>query len=196
MSASQKHIEVPKPIGFSGQCLVAMPTMQDPNFEHAVVLMVEHSERGGVGLVLNQAGDTCFGDVFERTNLPCTDKALTSRKCLVGGPVSSEMGFVLYRPFEQWSEGTEILDGIGICNSLSLLRAVASGEGPLDVRLAFGYAGWGQGQLEEEVAASGWLFCPADEKIIFGVEPEKCWNAAFEQLGIEPGQISTDTGLS
>ena len=181
---------------FSGQCLVAMPTMQDPNFRHAVVLVVEHNEHGGVGLVINHAGDTSLGDVFSRSNLSCTDKELNARRCLVGGPVSSEMGFVLYRPFQQWPDGTEVLDGIGICNSLSLLNAVAAGEGPQDIRLAFGYAGWGEGQLEAEVAASGWLFCPGDEKIIFDVKPEKCWDMAFERIGIAPGQLSTDTGLS
>ena len=196
MPDTQKPIEAPTAVGFGGQCLVAMPSMQDPNFEHAVVLMVEHNERGSVGVVINRTGDTSFGDVFERTNLSCIDKALSTRKCLVGGPVSSEMGFVLYRPFQQWPEGTEVLPGIGICNSLSLLQAVAAGEGPQDVRLAFGYAGWGRGQLEAEVAASGWLFCPGDEKIIFDMAPEQCWSAAFERLGIQPGQLSRDTGLS
>ncbi len=141
----------------TGQLLIAMPQMEDPRFEHSVVYLFSHSnEEGAMGIIINKTIDTLTeGELF--AHLKLAGKAPSPKPVHFGGPVSSELGFVLHSA-EYREEGTVGIGGdFALTTSFAVLKAMSKGEGPRRRLLALGYAGWGPGQLEAEIQANGWL---------------------------------------
>ena len=166
-----------------GQLLVAMPQMRDSRFERSVIYMCAHSAEGAMGLVLNKLFDQIsFPDLLDQLNIKTGPR---TKQILVhfGGPVESGRGFVLHSD-DYVRDGTlTITDGFALTATIDILRAIADGEGPRSSLLALGYAGWGPGQLEGEIARDDWLISPAEERLIFSEHPEQVWDEALRHAG-------------
>ncbi|GAB4168673.1 MAG: YqgE/AlgH family protein [Wenzhouxiangellaceae bacterium] len=170
---------------FEKQFLVAMPGLEDPNFEHGVTLLCQHNEQGALGITINRKSDLTVQDVLAQLGIQCNDPAVGARPVLAGGPVQQERGFVLHSPGPVFDATTEIAPDIMITTSRDILEAIAAGEGPEKFVLALGYSGWAPGQLEEEVKANSWLNTPADAAIVFDLPIEHRWHQAVASLGID-----------
>lgn len=184
-----------------GHLLIAMPGMGDPRFERAVIYMCAHSAEGAMGIRINQAAPRLtFTEVLTRLHLmpegdiemPQTASEVTVHR---GGPVETGRGFVLHSADYMIDKSTLVIDhDVCLTATLDILRAIASGHGPKKALLALGYAGWGPGQLEEEMRANGWLTCPARSDIVFGHDLDDKYEEAMAEIGIDPGMLSSDAG--
>ena len=113
---------------------------------------------------------------------------------LFGGPVNTQMGFVLHRDEGHWSSTLPVADGIFVTSSRDILDAIAKGQGPDEYLVALGYAGWAPGQLEEEMAQNAWLTCDADAELLFTLPFEQRWHAGIHKLGIDPAFLASEAG--
>ncbi len=185
-----------------GQMLVAMPTMRDERFSRTVIYMCAHSSDGAMGIVVNQtATNLAFPDLLVQLDIiPEAHKItlpnrINTIRVLRGGPVETGRGFVLHTSDFYIENSTLPIDeGICLTATLDILKALAVGEGPSDAVLALGYAGWGAGQLENEIQSNGWLHCPADRDLIFGADIETKYDRAMRKIGIDPGMLSSESG--
>jgi len=178
----------------AGNLLIAMPAMPDPNFNRTVTYICEHSEKGALGLVINRPLDMELSEVFEQLDLDVSRPALSRRPVLQGGPVQLERGFVLHRSDVKWDSTMEVTNSVFVTTSRDILTAMAAGRGPDTALVALGYAGWGPGQLEDEIAANAWLSVPAEPEIIFETPFEERWQRAAGLLGVDLMTISGDAG--
>lgn len=181
----------------TGHLLIAMPGLADPNFHRTVTYICEHSDEGALGIVINRPLDLELGDVFSQLALTPADPALARQPVLQGGPVHPERGFVLHEePGDPpaFDATLAVADSIRVTTSQDILAALAGGRGPRRALLALGYAGWGAGQLEEELAANAWLSVPATAELIFDTPFEGRWRAAARLLGIDLATLSSDAG--
>lgn len=175
--------------------LIAMPSLTDPNFAQAVMLICEHSpEKGALGIVLNKPLPMKLGDVLVQLKLDGANETITERPVLRGGPVSRDRGFVLHRPGGRWDSSHQVSEQIQVTTSRDVLAAISRGEGPEDAFIALGYAGWEPGQLEREMLDNAWLSMPANEGIIYELPFEERWLAVWRQLGIDVGRVSHVAG--
>lgn len=177
-----------------GQLLIAMPAMTDPRFERSVIYMCAHTTDGAMGLVLNRLVDSVtFPDLLEQLGikpLGLNDEI----RVHFGGPVESGRGFLLHSA-EFVLEGTLVVDqAIALTASVDILKAIAEGGGPRQKLLALGYAGWGPGQLEQEIQANGWLHATADPEIVFDGQLDTKWTRAMAKLGVNPTSLSNQAG--
>lgn len=174
--------------------LIAMPTLADPNFYRTVTYICMHNEDGAMGIVINRPMNVELGDVLEHMKIGLDDHKARHIPVFEGGPVQRERGFVIHQPVGKWDAMLTIDDNLGITTSRDILGAIAKGEGPQDVFVALGYAGWGAGQLEREMADNAWLSTPANTDIIFHIPPNRRWQAAANQLGIDLRLLSSHAG--
>jgi putative transcriptional regulator len=185
-----------------GQMLIAMPAMGDERFARAVIYMCAHSSEGAMGIIVNHpAGSINFPDLLVQLEvIPAAERIqLTNKagamKVLKGGPVETGRGFVLHSAdFFIENSTLPIDEGICLTATIDILKAIAKGDGPDSAVLALGYAGWAPGQLETEIQHNGWLYCPADSDLIFGVDIESKYDKALRKIGIDPGMLSSDAG--
>jgi putative transcriptional regulator len=111
-----------------------------------------------------------------------------------GGPVQPERGFVLHPSDSKWQSTLEVSPDISLTASRDIIVALAEGRGPKQYLITLGYAGWGEGQLEEEIASNSWLTVQADKDVIFNTPFEQRWTAAAQTLGIDVNLISSTAG--
>jgi putative transcriptional regulator len=186
--------QIATPSSLVGSLLVAMPQMNDPRFERAVIYMCAHNNEGAMGLVVNKLFEQLsFPDLLDQLNIT-TGPRTQQIRVHFGGPVESGRGFVLHSD-DYVREGTMLVNsGFALTATIDILRAIADGEGPRSSILALGYAGWGPGQLETELSANGWLHVPADPELVFGGDLDHKWLLALSRLGINPSVLSTEAG--
>nr|WP_155064301.1 YqgE/AlgH family protein [Paracoccus limosus] len=181
----------------TGKMLIAMPGMRDPRFEHSVILVCAHSEEGAMGLVVNRPlPDVDFSDLLTQLGIDASDAALDI-PVRFGGPVEPGRGFVLHRV----PEGGEvdetrmrIGENLAMSTTRDILEDYARGMGPQPAVLALGYAGWGPGQLDNEILENGWLTSERLDEIIFGADNPGKWRAALKGMGIDPLVLSPSAG--
>lgn len=179
----------------TGQLLIAMPGMSDPRFDQSVILLCAHSAEGAMGLIVNKpSSEVRFSDLLDQLSIP-GDLDSHALPVHIGGPVEHGRGFVLHSD-DYSSEGSTImpLDGFGMTATLDILEDIASGTGPQRAILALGYAGWGPGQLEDEIAANGWLTCDTTAELVFGTPDDKKWSAALNSIGVNAAVLSPTSG--
>jgi len=169
--------------------LIAVPQMDDPNFSRAVVLLVEHSEEGAMGIVFNRPGEIAISDVARAHGIVVNRAARTAYS---GGPVQPDRGFLLHRR-DDVAESVEIADGIYLSVSTDSLRPLLEGD-PAMYRLCLGYAGWGPGQLEKEVMVGGWLTGDCSAERLFETPADKVWDLAIRDLGVDPAFLVPSGG--
>lgn len=174
--------------------LVAMPSMTDPYFEHSVALLCEHNEEGAMGIVVNRPIDLKLSTLFRQLEIVSHVDDLDSRSVLAGGPVQQERGFVIHPPMGSWDSSLTMSDEIAITTSKDVLQAIAQGSLPPSAFVALGYAGWSEGQLEDELAKNCWLTVPVDPQILFDTPVAQRWHKAIASLGIDASQLSSDAG--
>jgi len=177
----------------TGRVLIAMPHMGDPRFARSVVYLCAHGEEGAMGLIVNKEAENIgFGDMLEQLGIedPLFDGLVVHN----GGPVETGRGFVLHSR-DYFNDGSiEVTDEIALTATVEILRSIAEGGGPRKRLLALGYAGWGQGQLESEIQANGWLVADADDDLLFGGDLEAKWAKAMAKLGVDPAALSGVAG--
>jgi len=179
----------------SGHFLIAMPTMGDPNFHHSVSLICEHNSEGALGITINRPMDDIrLLDVFQQMELEAQAPEIGDQTLFSGGPVERERGFVIHRPLGDWEASLDLGDGIGVTSSQDILKAIADGKGPTQSFVALGYAGWGAGQLEQEMTENAWLSCPADARILFDVPSSQRWREAARAMGVDLSRLSGQSG--
>ena len=183
-----------EPINLTHHFLIAMPAMADPNFAHTLTYVCEHNKDGALGIVINRPIDMKLSALFEQINVPLADRVLRETPVHFGGPVQLDRGFVLHRPLGNWQSTLAIGDDMGLTTSKDVLEAVGRGDGPSDVFVSLGYAGWEAGQLESELAQNAWLTVEADAGVLFERPPERRLPAAMQLLGIDLAQLSEDVG--
>ena len=177
------------------QLLVAMPQLADPSFEHTVTYIIEHNAEGAMGITLNRPISLSLGEILHDLEIETTRPVSGRHQVVCGGPVQPEAGFILHPPESHgWDSTIELLDGLCLTTSRDILEAIGRGEGPSSSLIALGYAAWGPGQLEQELADNAWLSTPASLELIFEVPFAQRWQAAARQLGVDMSLISTQSG--
>lgn len=185
-------------INLTNQFLIAMPGMADDTFAGAVIYLCEHTERGALGLVINKPIDIKLKRLFEKVELELDREDLADAPVFFGGPVQTERGFVLHDRLGEdgghYNSTLSIPGGLEMTTSKDVLEALAHGAGPKRVLITLGYAGWGAGQLEDELSRNGWLNVNADPGIIFDTPVEQRYERALSLLGIDRGMLSQEAG--
>jgi len=174
--------------------LIAMPGLKDPNFSRTVTYVCEHTEQGAMGIVINRPMDIRLGMVLSQLDILSANPEVTEALVFLGGPVQPDRGFVLHSTEERFESTLNVADEISITTSRDVLEAIAEGRGPARHLVALGYAGWGNGQLEEEMSSNAWLSGPADQAIIFTTPVDARWQAAAGLLGVDLNLLSGDAG--
>ena len=188
-----------QPSFLSGKLLLAMPGMADPRFERAVIAMCMHDENGAIGIGIGQkrAGITFRGLLRQLDIEPgqAPDYAVHH-----GGPVEPGRGFILHST--DWG-GQDTLQVNGekgelfaMTGTIDVLRAIAEGRGPSRWIAALGYAGWGEGQLDEEMTRHGWMVAHGEPELLFDTPTDERWAAAFKAEGIDPRLLTSETGAA
>jgi putative transcriptional regulator len=181
----------------TGHVLLAMPSMTDPRFEKAVIFMVEHDDKGAMGIVINQPiYGLRLGQMFQQLSIDHVGSAPIDLEVLQGGPVETQRGFILHSMDFFQKETMKVGDHFGVTGTLEGLNAIAQGDAPRQMLFALGYSGWGAGQLEEEMRDNAWLTLPADADLLFSVSPEKKWETAIGMLGVNPVMLSSAAGTA
>lgn len=173
---------------FNQQLLIAMPGMEDPNFDHGVTLMCQHNEEGALGITINRHSELTLMDVLAQLEITCSDERIANQPVLQGGPVQQERGFVLHTDGE-WEATTQVAPGIMVTTSRDILEAIAEHRGPAKYIVALGYAGWSAGQLEDELKNNAWLNTTADSAIVFDSPIDDRWARAVASLGIDANTL-------
>ncbi len=190
MAKRKKASELPS---LAHHLLLAMPSLTDPHFQRSVTFLCEHNDKGAMGIVINRPLTLTEKELFDHLSIPLKHTE-TKRHVLAGGPVQTDRGFVLHRPFGEWMSTWHVSDELEITTSRDVLQAIGNGEGPPGAFIALGYAGWGPGQLEKELSENAWLTVPAAAHIVFDVPVEQRWSEAARLLGINPAFLSSETG--
>lgn len=182
-------------MNLSGQLLIAMPGMGDPRFEQSVVFLCAHSEDAAMGLIINKpAPELDFKELLVQLDI---DAGPRPKKVPihVGGPVETGRGFVLHSTDYGPSESTlDVTDQFAMTATMDILSDIAHGNGPHEALLALGYAGWGPGQLENEIKRNGWLTADAAKDLVFAPNDDDKWQDALKALGVDVSVLSADAG--
>lgn len=178
----------------TGQLLVAMPQMQDPRFMRTVIYMCAHTAEGAMGLVVNKLVDNVsFPDLLDQLNIQ-TGTVANEIFVHFGGPVETGRGFVLHSS-DYVQDATLVIDqNVALTATIDILKEIAEGSGPDHSLLALGYAGWGAGQLDEEIQANGWLSVAPDVPLVFDGDLDGKWERAMGKMGIDFSKLSGDAG--
>ena len=211
--SAEDHVS-PDHISYRGSLLIAMPTLQEPSFDHTVIYLCQHDETHAMGLILNQPIEGLdFGRMLRELGispgLAGGDRQLSGKTIFRGGPVQNDRGFVLHSLDYRIADITLNLgvssdpvpapaepgEGVGLTATRDILVDLSKGTGPQHSLIALGYAGWGPGQLENELGHNAWLVAPAAQDLIFG-DPELLWSRALERLGVQPGHLSSVAGTA
>lgn len=181
-------------INLTHHFLIAMPTMAGTCFSKTLTYICEHNEQGALGIVINRTVDLTLENLFDQLEIPCANSLLKGLPVLFGGPVQLDRGFVLHQPAGEWQSTLSVDHELGLTTSLDILLAIANGEGPEQVLVTLGYAGWAPGQIEHELAQNAWLTVNASPSIIFELLPEERLPAAMQLLGIDFSSLSGEAG--
>jgi putative transcriptional regulator len=179
------------PDAFRASLLLSMPQLQDPNFARTVVLLCDYSPDGAFGLVLNRPTDVPASDMV-RLDPPVVRG--NDMPLWIGGPVEPQRGWILLAE-EPSVEFKFIRDGLYLSTSQSLLREVLEASPAPRARVLAGYAGWGPGQLDDELAQSAWLMADVDLDLVFDIAAPDMWETAIRRLGADPSTLTTSHGV-
>lgn len=179
---------------FANQLLIAMPGLNDPNFSRSVTFLCQHNEDGALGIVINRLSDLRLNDLLEQMQIMTALPEVANAPVFIGGPVQTDRGFVLHEPGGDWHSTVQVSPEVSLTTSRDVLEAMAIGEGPRRTLVALGYAGWGAGQLEQEMLANSWLSVAAAAEVLFHAPIETRWGRAVALAGIDPNRLSSVSG--
>jgi putative transcriptional regulator len=184
-----------QPRFLSGQLLLAMPGIGDPRFEKAVIAMCVHDENGALGIGLGRiVPRITFHALLKQLDI---DPGVAPDVPIhLGGPVEPQRGFLLHSPDWGGQESVGVAGRWTLTATLDILKAIAEGRGPTRWIAALGYAGWGAGQLEQELCGNGWFPTPGDERLLYECDVNSRWAAAFQSAGVDPRLLTADFGTA
>ncbi|MDX2849739.1 YqgE/AlgH family protein [Actinacidiphila glaucinigra] len=177
----------------TGRLLVATPALADPNFDRAVVLLLDHDEEGSLGVVLNRPTPVGVGDVLE----PWAGLAGSPQVVFQGGPVSldSALGLAVVPGEPRDGEDAEplgwrrVFGAIGLVDLEAPPELLAAEMGSL--RIFAGYAGWGPGQLEDELVEGAWYVVESEPGDVFSPDPDRLWRSVLRRQRSELAMVAT-----
>lgn len=178
--------------GFRPTLLLSMPQMQDPNFARTVVLLCDYLPDGAFGLVINRQTD------FSASEMVKLDPPVVPGNHLplfIGGPVQPERGWILVAEPPTEADFRTVVDGLYLSSSPSLLRRILEASPEPRARVVAGYAGWGPGQLDDELAQSAWLMADVELDLVFEINAALMWETAIRRLGADPSMLHTSSGV-
>ena len=190
---------VDSPRFLSGKLLLAMPGMADPRFERAVIAMCVHDENGAVGVGIGQKrAGLRFRALLKQLDIDpgeAPDAAVHH-----GGPVEPNRGFILHSTDWGGQDTLQVNGPVGeifaMTGTIDVLKAIAEGRGPSRWIASLGYAGWGEGQLDEEMTRHGWFAADSSAELLFDTPTDERWAAAFKAAGIDPRLLASETGAA
>jgi putative transcriptional regulator len=172
--------EAPARSSLAGQLLVAAPSMGDPRFDGAVILVVQQDSTGALGIVINKPiGERSLAGLFEDLGRK-GDDAQGSVRLFSGGPMQPELGFVVHSADYHRPETVAVTGRLSLTASVDVLRDIGKGKGPAKFLVAFGYAGWGAGQLDREIELGAWATAEADPTVVFDADRQKLWDETWK----------------
>jgi putative transcriptional regulator len=183
-----------------GQFLVAMPGMKDDRFSRTVIYVCAHNDEGAMGLIINQVQDLRFPDLLVQLGVLEEREAIkmppSARDIIVrhGGPVDRSRGFVLHSGDYVVESSMQVDSEVCLTATVDILRAISTGRGPNRALMALGYAGWGAGQLESEIAENGWLTCPAQSDMLFDRDIDTKYERILAHIGVNLVHFSETAG--
>jgi putative transcriptional regulator len=192
---TEKDPDATQELDLTGKILIALPGMGDPRFANSVVLVCAHSPEGGMGLIINKPTDDLrMRDLLDQLSIT-PGEGLRDLPVHFGGPVEHGRGFVLHDAGYTSAISTlEVSEAFAMTATLDILEDLAEGGGPDKALIALGYAGWGPGQLEDELAQNGWLTCDADADLVFDTRDARKWETALDRLGVSALMLSSEGG--
>ena len=177
--------QTPVHVSLAGQLLIASPTIRDPHFDHAVILIVRHDQRGAMGIVINMPEqERPLASILEMLGAKDTDVA-GKVHIFAGGPVQPEIGFVIHSSDYRGPGTIDVSERVLMTSSSQILRDNGNNKGPKKSLIAFGYAGWAAGQLEDELQHRIWFTTPGDPKLIFDEDRKKVWDSAHSRRTLD-----------
>ncbi|MDA8963164.1 YqgE/AlgH family protein [Pseudomonadales bacterium] len=185
-----------KSASLRNQFLIATPTLEDGIFKSSVTYICEHDEDGAMGIIINRPSDLIFSDLVKEFEA-IESSELNTQPVMVGGPVGLERGFVLHQtPANtiEWLSTLQISNDVALTGSKDILTALGEGKGPEKFLFVLGYAGWGAGQLEQELMENDWLTSPATPEILFSTPYHLRAEAAAKLLGVDLSALATQPG--
>ena len=168
--------------------------MADPNFSTTVTLICEHNDDGALGIIINRPLSLTLSGLFKQLDIDAPHSVHGKEPVLAGGPVGTERGFVLHGPERDYQNTLPVSEDIKLTLSRDIIDAMAASDGPEKSLVALGYAGWGAGQLEQEMLANSWLNVLATPELVFDTPFAERWDSAARTLGIDITSLSTDAG--
>jgi putative transcriptional regulator len=183
-----------KSVDLTQHFLIAMPAMTDPHFAKTLTFICEHNEQGALGVVVNRPIDMTLHALLQQIEIVPLSESARAVPVHYGGPVQIDRGFVLHAPTGAWQSTLKVGEMLGLTTSRDILQAVARGDGPPQLLVMLGYAGWAPGQLEHELAQNAWLTVAADPHILFETPAEQRYEAGLKLLGIDLSMLSDDAG--
>ena len=181
-------------MNLTGQVIVSMPSLEDERFFKTVIYMCAHSSEGSMGIIINKKIDyDLYPDLLEQLGI---DTPLGNKKLFIryGGPIESGRGFVLHSDDMIKKETLNIDKGVALTSTSEFFDDLSKGEGPKNSILALGYAGWGPGQLEFEIMQNSWMSLAVDTSFLFDDEVSRKWKQAYKILGVDPNNVSFQSG--
>ena len=172
-----------------------MPGMADPRFDKAAIAMCMHDENGALGVGLGRVVPRIgFHELLRQLDIPVGEAP--DVPIHLGGPVEPQRGFILHSLDWGGRESVNVAGQWGLTATLDILRAIAAGRGPSRWVAALGYAGWGAGQLEEELVGDGWFNTPATDQLLYDCDVESRWAAAFASAGVDARLLASGAGTA
>lgn len=181
-------------MNIKNQFLIAMPTLKDTEFHQAVAYLYVHDEKGAMGIIINKPMQITLGDVLKQLDITATDARIEASPVLLGGPIAQEQGFVIHDATDLKSKALAVNDNIAVSISKTILQEIAQGAHKDEFIVSLGYASWGPGQLEDELASNVWLLAPVKGEILFSLPFEQRWRAAAALIGVDFNRLSSETG--
>ena len=181
-------------LNLTNHFLIAMPALDDPNFARTVTYVCAHNEDGAMGIVINRPLEMDLGEVLQQLDLETADPQINAQPVYAGGPVHRDRGFIIHRPSQDFGSTLRVTEDIAVSTSRDILAAIARGEGPHDTLIALGYAGWGAGQLEMELAENVWLVGEPDVALVYDPSLDTKWSRALARIGISPDRLQISGG--
>lgn len=179
----------------TGKLLVAMPGIGDPRFNKSVIMMCAHDSEHAIGIVINKPRDgVSLSEVLDHMGIDPAD-TISQRAVLDGGPVGADRGYVLHSEDFAAGDATHaVAPGLRLTATRDVLEAVARDDAPANFVLALGCAGWGAGQIENELRQNAWLVVDYNEAIVFDDGHDDKWERAIRSLGVDPSQLTSAAG--
>ena len=171
-----------------------MPHLEGISFSRSLVYLCDHDDAGVMGLVVNKPSSLTLSELFEQLEIACENPAVLDIPILSGGPVQPEAGFVLHENKGNWDATQQVGESLYLTGSVDILQAIAKNRGPELFLVMRGYAGWGDGQLEQEINENSWLITDSKHDLLFDCPYYARWENAAKSLGVDINLLSSEAG--